>query len=545
LFGGNISGHDFRFHLASWMDARGQWREGIVFPRWAEWANWGFGEPRFIFYPPLSWMMGAALGCLLPWKMTPGAFIWLALMLAGISMWCLAREALPARYANLAAVLYAANPYHLIMAYSRSAFGELLAAALLPLLLWAALDVIEGEWRKVPALALVLAAIWLSNLPAAVIATYGLAVAVAAGSVLKQSFRPLAFALSAVVGALALTCFYVLPAAREQPWVQISQVVSDNLRPSENFLFTHANDPAFRAFNWQVSWVALGIILATAAAAFISKGKRAEGAKLWWILSVLGLVSSAMMLSPTVWLWRVLPKLWFIQFPWRWLDVLDVAFAFFVAAATASLRNRTARWIATTVVFLAIGTAAAAVLSKAPWDSSDVSDIAASIHTGRGYEGADEYAPVGSNRYRLPGNPDDSERPEDVSSEPAPPIAELDADSGNIVPATDAGLHVETWTSTRRFFTAKSERPVTIAPRLVNYPAWDLRINGRRARFEVRPETGQILVPLPAGSSRVEIWFRQTRDRTAGEVISVIAAATLGALMWAFGRGSLRAGSAR
>jgi hypothetical protein len=545
LFGGNISGHDFRFHLASWMDARGQWREGIVFPRWAEWANWGFGEPRFIFYPPLSWMMGAALGCLLPWKMTPGAFIWLALMLAGISMWCLARKALPARYANLAAVLYAANPYHLIMAYSRSAFGELLAAALLPLLLWAALDVIEGEWRKVPALALVLAAIWLSNLPAAVIATYGLAVAVAAGSVLKQSFRPLAFVLSAVVGALALTCFYVLPAAREQPWVQISQVVSDNLRPSENFLFTHANDPAFRAFNWQVSWVALGIILATAAAAFISKGKRAEGAKLWWILSVLGLVSSAMMLSPTVWLWRALPKLWFIQFPWRWLDVLDVAFAFFVAAATASLRNRTARWIATTVVFLAIGTAAAAVLSKAPWDSSDVSDIAASIHTGRGYEGADEYAPVGSNRYRLPGNPDDSERPEDVSSEPAPPIAELDADSGNIVPATDAGLHVETWTSTRRFFTAKSERPVTIAPRLVNYPAWDLRINGRRARFEVRPETGQILVPLPAGSSRIEIWFRQTRDRTAGEVISVIAAATLGALMWAFGRGSLRAGSAR
>jgi uncharacterized membrane protein len=181
LFLGNVSGHDFRFHVESWMDVAGQWHEGIVFPRWAEWANWGFGEPRFIFYPPLSWLIGATIGSVLPWNMAPGTFVWLTLVLAGMSMCRFAREWIPHPYANLAGVLYAINPYHLVIVYFRSAFGELLAAALLPLLIWAALRVIEGEGRRVPILSLVFAGIWLSNAPGAVIATYSLAVILVTG----------------------------------------------------------------------------------------------------------------------------------------------------------------------------------------------------------------------------------------------------------------------------------------------------------------------------------------------------------------------------
>jgi len=515
------------------MDVRGQWREGIFWPRWAEWANWGFGEPRFLFYPPLSWMIGAALGSLLPWRMVPGAFVWLALILAGFSMWRLAQDRLSGPYASLAAVLYVANPYHLVIVYYRSAFAELLGVALLPLLFWAALRMIEGGWRQAPTLAVVLASIWLSNLPVAVIATYGLAVAIATGSVLKRSFRPVVLGLSAGVGGLALAGCYVLPAAWEQSWIQIREVVADNLRPSANFLFTRANDPAFVAFNRQVSWVAVGLILAAAVAAIFARKKWDEVVPTWWILSVLGLVSSVMMLPHSLWLWRVLPKLWFIQFPWRWLDILDVVFSFLAAAAIAEWRSRTARWITAISVFIAIAAAGAAMLSDAPWDSDDVSDIAASIHAGRGYEGTDEYTPVGCDRYQLPGNPDESERPADVSAEPAPRISEIA--SGHIVPAAGVRLDLQAWTSTHRIFTADSEQAVTLAPRLVNYPAWEVLLNGERAKFDLYPETAQILVPLQPGNTRIEIRFCRTWDRTAGDVISAMAA-VLGVLAWAFGR---------
>src|SRR6202789_501732 len=168
---GNTCGHDFDFHLLSWMEVARAWHAGLLYPHWVQHAIYGAGEPRLIFYPPASWLLGALLGVVTSWHAAPVLFMLLAVLIAGGSMYLLAREWAPAEAATFAACLYVANPYAMFVAYERSAFGELLAAAWLPLMVLFALR----RSGSVAPLGLSVAALWLTNSPAAVVGSYLLA----------------------------------------------------------------------------------------------------------------------------------------------------------------------------------------------------------------------------------------------------------------------------------------------------------------------------------------------------------------------------------
>ena len=85
LIRGSSCGHDFDFHLVSWFDCFNSWRHGILYPRWAPSPNYGAGEPRFVFYPPLTWMLGAALAFVRPWTAVPLVLTFLILAATGLA----------------------------------------------------------------------------------------------------------------------------------------------------------------------------------------------------------------------------------------------------------------------------------------------------------------------------------------------------------------------------------------------------------------------------------------------------------------------------
>jgi hypothetical protein len=516
LFLGQASGHDFQFHLASWIEAAGQWREGILFPQWAGWANWGFGEPRFIFYPPASWMLGAGLGSVLPWKLAPGAFIWLALMLAGYSMWRFASEYFPPGRAAGAAVLYALNPYHLVIVYYRSDFAELLASAIFPLVVWGTVRVLRDGWRSLPKLAFPFAAMWLTNAPAAVLATYSVALILFISFVMYRKVDPLVTGASAMTVGFGLAAFYILPAAWEQRWVQIEQILSNLLRPEQNFLYTHSENPEFLFFNWKVSTAAVLVVLATSVAAVFAARRRAAFPDAWWYLLALGSAATLFMFPVSTLAWRWLPKLQFVQFPWRWLGPLDFVFAFFLAAA---FRNAKRQWVCWTATFVLVFGLGAVFVADAWWDSEDIPVLMAGIKTGHGYEGTDEYQPLGSSRYDLPGVSSDGES---VSGPPAPRVSGYNGGESDSGASGGLKLNVERWSANSKIFSYSNPVSAVVAVRLLNYPAWHARVDGSSVAAESDAQTGQMLIRVPSGTHRVVAQFERTWDRTTGAVISLI-----------------------
>jgi hypothetical protein len=124
LIRGNSCGHDFDVHLVSWLDCLNAWRHGIPYPHWTPSPNYGAGEPRFVFYPPLTWMLGAALGALLPWNLAPIVLTFLILAATGLATRALALEALDDLPATLAGCVSIFSGFTLFTAYERCAFPE-------------------------------------------------------------------------------------------------------------------------------------------------------------------------------------------------------------------------------------------------------------------------------------------------------------------------------------------------------------------------------------------------------------------------------------
>jgi hypothetical protein len=529
---GIASGHDFEFHAASWLDVAGQWKEGIVFPRWAEWANHGFGEPRFIFYPPLSWMLGAALGSVIPWNAVPVVFIVLVQTVAGICAFAFLRNVTALRGAVFGAACYAANPYALLVVYMRSDFAEQLGAAFFPLLILLALrvagilgggeevresgtggdlaeigrpDTVGVPIRKpggdVAWFAVVFAGMWLANAPTGVMASYSAALVFGWAVLRQRTLWPGIRGACGLALGFGLTGFYLVPAAYEQRWVNIEQALASGLQPTQNFLYTAINDPEHTLFNWIASSVAVLLIVLTGVAALLARRKKGEA---WSALVMLAGAGTVLMLRFTDILWRLLPKLRFVQFPWRWMCLVAVCYAFFLGLAFGRLRRG---WIlAIVVVICCVGTAVVLV-QEGWWDTEDLPTLQAAIGQQTGFDGTDEYDPAGDDHYNIPATS---------------PQVELLFDDAQKLKLPETRIAIRRWSAEDKELTVKSSEDVRVGLRLLNYPAWQVQVNGAAMQPARGEEIDRMVVPLKAGTSTILVHFSRTADRTIGAGISLV-----------------------
>ncbi len=541
---GNSCGHDFDFHLVSWFDALNSWRHGILYPHWTPSANFGAGEPRFVFYSPLTWMLGAALASVLPWSLVPLAITFVLLAGTGLATRALAREALSEGAASLAGCIAIFSGYPLFTAYERSAFAELAGSIWIPLVLLYALRTSDernasaADWRRIfngsiAPLAVTIACAWLSNPTVGVMACYTVAALAIVSASLQRSLWPAVQAAASAFLGIGLSAFYLLPAAWEQRWVDIHQVTEDAGQTLENnWLFAHHADPAL-ALHDEVLHTASSIAVAMIALTFCAlllcklRGRLPVLRSCWIPLALIPIAVLFLQFPVSGSLWNLLPDLRFLQFPWRWLLVLEAPMAVFLAAALWPETNvRRARIFAIAVssaIFICITAGAGKYLYQACHPEDAVTGMLSVLQAGKGYDGTFEYEPVGGDISLIAMNLPQA----CLVSDPNLALGKNDADGELIWDAVqgtcEATFAVSQNSSPEHLhISGTAPHPAFLILRKLTYPAWRVTLNGQSISPSPARQDGLTVVSIPQGAFSLSVDWITTRDVVLARWLSAL-----------------------
>lgn len=227
--------------------------------------------------------------------------------------------------------------------------------------------------------------------------------------------------------------------------------------------------------------------------------------------------------------WNALPKLRFLQFPWRWLVVVEAPMGIFFAAAvwTTQPRRRAVILGICAVLFLS-ATGVAGLNFFQPCDDEDAVKPMREVYgSGAGFEGVDEYAPPSADDSLLAtGLPDAclSDSPTTVLGQGSDGTTPTwDPSQGSCEATFQRFLQPGKAAAEHLRIVAVSPREGDLILRLRSYPAWEIRVNGQPVNNLPQRNDGLIAVPVPKGPVDVSVDWSATDDARAGRWMSAIA----------------------
>ena len=315
-------------------------QDGVLHPRWMSEANRGFGSAALMNYPPLGGYL-VAVTSLLTGDLISAFHVVLLIMtvLSGVAFYLCARTFAPPVASGLAAALYVLAPYRMIDLHARFAFAEVLAFVWLPLLVKFLLDL-----RQRPGLVA-----WTG----VVIASTGLLFThvlsafmffVVAGPLVlwivvrDRNWQALGWLGLAAVATIGFSAAYALPLLVERGLTYTEYLTGawwGDWRA--NFLFV---DPA--SVGAQPSpirpLVELGFLYGVAVvvlSGFIATRSRDPEARIFLAAS---LIAMFLQLSISAVIWRLVPGMEILQFPWRFQTLLVLFSCLLIARVAVKVR---------------------------------------------------------------------------------------------------------------------------------------------------------------------------------------------------------------
>jgi len=485
---------------------------GELYPRWLAGMNEGLGSPVFFYYPPMPYWISSLLRPMVSddpcgWRRL-GISCWLALACSGIGAFAWIKQTFSRHIAFVAAVLFMLMPYHLRTdLYIRGAFAEFWAFAWMPFVLSNVQLVAAGTRWGVSFLGCSYAALIMTHLPTTLIFSPLAAAYVVLLWSQHKSLRRLVDSFVGFAVGVMLASVYLIPAMTMQ-----THTAMHELRPQQfvEWFFTTSDFVRYNTEEFQ-SQVLISLVLTLIPAVigvFIALWQRRShprGAPWFW-LGVMTVVTTMMFqVSEPVWRW--LPILQNIQFPWRFGTVLSLAALPVIAAGVASTMEMTSA----VMRILLAAVMHAAILPwlyfavVAAWPRHFLPQQAASLAEPDTAD-APEYRPTSVLTDR-------STVIRRFGITPGSAIAEL-SNGGSVILASHAFR--------KATFLVDSPTEARLTVRKFFYIGWTATVDGNWTEVEPAIPFGLITVVVPSGHHVVVMRLEKLVAERCGEVISVI-----------------------
>jgi hypothetical protein len=140
------------------------------------------------------------------------------------------------------------------------------------------------------------------------------------------------------------------------------------------------------------------------------------------------------------------------------------------------------------------------------WDTAaDIQELVDNQRDQIGDEGVDEYTPAGVDPYEV---------------DQKAPLAKMDRPG-------PAKITIMRWDDEHRVIAVTSGSDGRLVLRIFNYPLWRVNVSGKSTASKTGAH-GEMMVPLLAGDSQVDVVFPEGWDRLAGAFISLASLAGMG-----------------
>jgi uncharacterized membrane protein len=502
-------GPDMVQHFRFAITYRDAFAAGDFFPGWSL-DNFGFGSLGVRVYPPLLYYVAAAFYFLTGHWNTAflAAFVGF-LFLGSAGVYLFVRRSTNRNWALFAGALYAVMPYHLNQVFQQALYGEFAAAGILPFcFLFLTKSLRFRKWTDTLLFSFFFALLILTHLPSTIICSLSLAIYGACLIDRRHLARQFLQTSAALILSVALTAFYWVKVVAEREWVaHNSERFYTGYFSFAKWLFPSVLIPRELYQSFVTAVLIDTMILLTAAVlipAVIFLFVKRKSEKSFEHRTILGLSITALagfflMSQLSYPLWKYLPVLQRVQFPFRWLTVfafLTVASGALALSLLSSVFENRARMttypvVAFLLVMMLFNVSQIVMTSETVNDKQFEATVAELART-PGLSAwwtiwADEKAFQNSEKVTAPGRT----------------------------------VEVMTWSPERREFTVFEGRPTTVRISTFYYPYWKASVNGVPVEIS-KGENGVIELDAPPEKADIQVAFALPTSERIARFISLI-----------------------